>query len=75
MNVGLVLKPMNFELDVSALEDRVKQYIESWEQQIERKLQFLTYKQPNLIVSDIVSWVFQVAKQANITSVLISNFT
>lgn len=66
---------MSFELDVPTLEERVKQYIESWEQQIEREVQFLTHKQPDLIVSDIVPWVFRAAKQTNITSVLISNFT
>lgn len=75
MDVGLVLKPMSFELDVPALEERVKQYIESWEQRIEREVPFLTHEQPDLIVSDIVPWVFQAAKQANILSVLISNFT
>lgn len=75
MDVGLVLKPMSFELDVPALEARVAQYIESWEQRIKREVQFLTHKQPDLIVSDIVPWVFRAAKQANITSVLISNFT
>ena len=75
MDVGLVLKPMSFELDVPALEERVKKYIESWDQRIEREGQFLAHKQPDLIVSDIVPWVFQAAKQANITSVLISNFT
>lgn len=75
MDVGLVLKPMSFEMDVLALEEHVQQYIESWEQRIEREVQFLTHEQPDLIVSDIVPWVFQVAKQVNIKSVLISNFT
>ncbi len=75
MDVGLVLKPMSFELDVPVLEERVKQYIESWDQQIEREVRFLTHKKPDLIVSDIVPWVFHAAKQVNITSILISNFT
>ena len=75
MDVGLVLKPMSFELDVPILEERIKQYIESWKQRIEREVRFLTHKQPDLIVSDIVPWVFQAAKQINIKSVLISNFT
>ncbi len=75
LDVGLVLQPMSFELDVPTLEERVKQYIEGWEQRIEREVQFLTHKQPNLIVSDIVPWVFHAAKQVNITSILISNFT
>lgn len=75
MDVGLVLKPMSFELDVPTLEERITQYIESWEQRIEREVRLLTHKQPDLIVSDIVPWVFHAAKQANIKSVLISNFT
>lgn len=75
MDVGLVLKPMSFELDVPALEERVKQSIESWKQRIEREVQFLTHQQPDLIVSDIVPWVFQAAKQVKIKSVLMSNFT
>ena len=75
MSVGLVLKPMSFELDISALEERVKQSIESWKHRIEREVSFLVHEQLDLIVSDIVPWVFHVAKQTNIKSVLISNFT
>ena len=75
MDVGLVLKPMSFELDVPALEARVAQYIESWEKRIEKEKEFLVDEQPDLIVSDIVPWVFHAAKQANIPSVLMSNFT
>lgn len=75
MDVGLVLKSMSFEIDVPALEERVMQYIESWKQRIEREVELLVHEQPDLIVSDIVPWVFQAAKQANVTSVLISNFT
>ena len=66
---------MSFELDVLALEERVTQSIESWKQRIKKEVQFLTQEQPDLIVSDIVPWVFQAAKQVNIPSVLISNFT
>lgn len=75
LDVGLVLQPMSFELDVPTLEERIKQYIESWEQRIKREVQFLTHEKTDLIVSDIVPWVFHAAKQANIPSVLISNFT
>ena len=75
MDVGLVLKPMSFELDVPTLEERVKQYIGSWEQRIEKEKEFLVDEQPDLIVSDIVPWVFQAAKQVKIKSVLMSNFT
>ena len=75
MDVGLVLKPMSFEIDVLALEARVECYIESWEQRIEREVEFLVHEQPDLVLSDIVPWVFHAAQQANIKSVLISNFT
>ena len=75
MDVGLVLKPMSFEIDVETLEARVEDYIQGWDERIEKEVKFLVHEQPNLIVSDIVPWVFHAAKQANIKSVLISNFT
>lgn len=75
MDVGLILKPMSFEIDVPALETCVGNYIETWEKRIEKEKEFLVDEQPDLIVSDIVPWVFQAAKQANMPSVLISNFT
>ena len=75
MDVGLILKPMSFEIDVPALETCVGNYIETWEKRIEKEKEFLVDEQPDLIVSDIVPWVFHAAKQANIPSVLISNFT
>lgn len=43
MDVGLVLKSMSFELDVPVLEERVTQYIESWENRIKREVQFLIH--------------------------------
>lgn len=75
MDVGLILKPMSFEIDVPALETCVGNYIETWEKRIEKEKEFLVDEQPDLIVSDIVPWVFHAAKQANIPSVLMSNFT
>lgn len=75
MDVGLVLKPMSFEIDVETLESCVEDYIQEWDERIEKEVKFLVHEQPNLIVSDIVPWVFHAAKQANIKSVLISNFT
>lgn len=75
MDVGLILKSMSFEIDVPALETCVGNYIETWEKRIEKEKEFLVDEQPDLIVSDIVPWVFHAAKQANIPSVLMSNFT
>lgn len=39
------------------------------------EVKFLGSLQPNLIVSDIVPWVFHAANQLQITSVLMTNFT
>lgn len=75
MDIGLILKPTSFDLDVLALEAKLDDYIKSWEERIQKEVTFLNEIQPKLIVSDIVPWVFQATKQVNIKSVLISNFT
>lgn len=75
IDVGLVLKPMSFEIDVETLESCVENYIQGWDERIEKEVEFLAASQPDLIVSDIVPWVFHATKLVNIKSVLISNFT
>lgn len=75
MDVGIVLKPMSFEIDVQASEARVEDYIQSWENQIKKEVKLLAVLQHDLVASDIFPWVFHALKQAHIKSVLISNFT
>lgn len=75
MDVGLVLKPMSFEIDAPRLESRVWEYVQSWDERITKEIEFLSSLQPDLIVSDIVPWVFHAANKLQIKSVLMTNFT
>ncbi len=75
LDVGIVLKPMSFEIDASCLERRVHEYVQSWDERIMKEVKFLGSLQPDLIVSDIVPWVFHAANRLQIKSVLMTNFT
>lgn len=75
MDMGLVLKENSLDIDSEKLEEKVKDYISSFKEKVSKENEFLHYNNVNLIVSDIVPWVFKSAKELNITSILISNFT
>lgn len=75
MDVGLVLKEGSLEIEVKGLERKVKSYTDSFEEKIRKESEFLHYNNVDLIVSDIVPWVFKCSKNLNISSVLITNFT
>lgn len=75
MDVGLVLKENSLDIDSEKLEEKVQDYISSFEEKVSKEKQFLHYNNVNLIVSDIVPWVFKCSKKLNIPSILISNFT
>lgn len=75
MDVGLVLKEHSLDVDSEKLEEKVQGYISSFKEKVSKENEFLHYNNVNLIVSDIVPWVLKSAKELNITSILISNFT
>ena len=75
MDVGLVLKENSLDIDSEKLEEKVEDYISDFKEKVSKENEFLHYNNVNLIVSDIVPWVFKSAKELNITSILISNFT
>lgn len=75
MDVGLILKEGSLDMDVKSLEGRVKLYIDSFNKKIRKESQFLHYNNVDLIVSDIVPWVFKCSKNLNIQNILITNFT
>ena len=75
MDMGLVLKENSLDIDSEKLEEKVQDYISSFKEKVSKENEFLHYNNVNLIVSDIVAWVFKSAKELNITSILISNFT
>ena len=75
MDMGLILKENSLDVDSEKLEEKVQDYISSFEEKVSKENEFLHYNNVNLIVSDIVPWVFKSAKELNISSILISNFT
>ncbi|NFO47810.1 hypothetical protein FDB40_12890 [Clostridium botulinum] len=75
MDVGLVLKEGSLDIDKAKLESDVLKYINSFEEKVTKENKFIHYYNVDLIVSDIVPWIFKCSNQLNIPSMLISNFT
>lgn len=75
MDVGLILKEGSLDVDKEALDKKVREYIKSWDKKIEEERSFLKENNINLVVSDIVPWVFKAASLENVKAMLISNFT
>ena len=75
MDIGLVLKEGSLNIDKNKLTEKVKAYIGNFEEKVAKENEFLRYNSVDLIVSDIVPWIFKCGKQLNIPSILISNFT
>lgn len=75
MDVGLILKEGSLDIDNERLSEEVNEYISSFEERALNEEMFLKANNVNLIVSDIVPWVFKCSRSLNIPSILISNFT
>ena len=75
MDIGLVLKEGSLNIDKNKLTEKVKAYIGNFEEKVAKENEFLRYNSVDLIVSDIVPWIFKCGKQLNIPSILISNCT
>lgn len=75
VDLGLILKEGSMEIDSKKLEKEVLKFIYSWKDKIERENKFLKHNNIDMIISDIVPWIFKVKEQLNIRSILISNFT
>lgn len=75
MDVGLVLKEGSLDVDKEHLEAKVLDYINTWESRIKEEKAFLINNKIDLVVCDIVPWALKASKEANIKSILISNFT
>lgn len=74
IDLGLVLKENRCEIDNEKLKEKIIDYVNSWDILIQNEIEFLKEQNIRLIISDIVPWVFDVSKELNIKSVLISNF-
>lgn len=75
IDVGLALKENSLDIDKDKLTEKVLEYLNSFEERIDKEIEFLHYYNVNLIVSDIVPWIFKCANELSIPSILISNFT
>ena len=55
-DVGLILKPGTMEVDAEALLIEVKQFVQTWDRQIEEEKAWLLENGIKLIITDIVPW-------------------
>lgn len=74
-DLGLILKDNSLDIDEKKLNEEIIKYLNSWDNRIELEKEFLIDKRIELIVSDIVPWIFKCSERLKIRSVLISNFT
>lgn len=75
MDIGLVLKEGTLDIDKNNLTKRVTEYINGFDKRINKENEFLNNNEVDLIISDIVPWIFKSSKALNIPGILISNFT
>jgi len=75
LELGLVIKGNSISVDKDELQVQLRRYLSTWDKRIEKEKVFLTDHKVDLVVSDIVPWVFGAAEQLSVKSVLISNFT
>lgn len=74
-DLGLILKPGTMEVDKDVLLREIKRFINTWDVLIEQEKEWLIKNQIDVVVSDIVPWIFKSARLAVVKSVFISNFT
>jgi len=75
VDLGLILKEGKIEVDKIKLQYELEKFISSWNYKIKKENDFLTNNKVDLVISDIVPWIFKCCKSINIKSILISNFT
>ena len=75
VDIGLVLKKNSLDIDVYKLNEKVTEYIDSWNNKMNKEKEFLIKSNINLVICDIVPWILKVTKELKIKSLLISNFT
>lgn len=75
IDVGLILKEGTLDIDKDKLTKKVKEYINTFDERVNKENKFLRNSNVDLIISDIVPWIFKSSKALNIPSILISNFT
>lgn len=74
-DVGLILKSGSLEIDKEELDYTVNKYISSFQEKLSKEKEFLYCNNVDLVVSDIVPYIFKATKEMNIKSMLVTNFT
>lgn len=74
-DVGFLLKEETLEVDVNLLYEKVCSDVEQWPFYIMSEKQFLKEEKIDIIISDVIPWVLIAAKEAQVTSLLLCNFT
>lgn len=75
LDVGTVVKEGTLMVDEEETERQVREFVDSWDERIEKEKEFLKEKQIGMVVSDICPWILLAADEMRIKSILISNFT
>lgn len=73
--VGLILKEGCMDLDKHATVNAVQKDLVHWKKYINREKIFLEKNRVDIVISDIIPWAIAAAKEKEIPSILIGNFS
>lgn len=74
-DIGFPLDPHTYEVDTDKLYEQAKYEVKRWKEYIKKESDFLKEKKIEVIVSDVIPWVFYAADFLHIPSILLCNFT
>lgn len=74
-DIGFPLDPHTYEVDADKLYEQAKYEVKQWKEYIKKECEFLKEKKIDVIVSDVIPWVFYAADLLHIPSILLCNFT
>jgi hypothetical protein len=75
VDLGLILKENCHLVDKENLGHELNKFISTWDEKIEKEKKLLAENKVDLVVSDIIPWIFESSTRAGVKSLLISNFT
>jgi len=74
-DIGLINKKNSLNIDLESLEDKLFEFIDSWEYTVENEFKFLQNRELEKIITDISPIGILVGKRLQIKVIAISNFT
>lgn len=72
---GLVLQEGRMDPDVELMKKVILEDFEHWNNYIEREKEYMLENKPDIVVADVVCWAIKAAKDLNIKTLLIGNFS